>query len=115
VGTVPIDLEVPDYEKVPFALSGLVLTSTSAPRLVTPKPDPVLKNMLPLPPSTARSFGKNETVALFAEIYDRSTPTPHEVDVEGWSGRASGRKRFLCFFLPQPGNPQTGNTRRAED
>jgi VWFA-related protein len=82
VGTVPIDLEVPDYEKVPFALSGLVLTSSSAPRLVTPKPDPVLKNVLPLPPSTARSFGKNETVALFAEIYDRSTPTPHDVDVK---------------------------------
>jgi VWFA-related protein len=82
VGTVPIDLEVPDYEKLPFALSGLVLTSSSAPRLVTPKPDPVLKNVLPLPPSTARSFAKNETVTLFTEIYDRSTPTPHEVDVK---------------------------------
>jgi VWFA-related protein len=82
VSTVPIDLEVPDYEKVPFALSGLVLTSSSAPRLVTPKPDPVLKNVLPLPPSTARSFAKNETVVLFAEIYDRSTPTPHDVDVK---------------------------------
>ena len=82
VGTVPIDLEVPDYEKMTFALSGLVLTSSSAPRLVTPKPDPVLKNALPLPPSTARSFGKNETVTLFAEIYDRSTPTPHDVDVK---------------------------------
>ena len=82
VGTVPIDLEVPDYDKATFALSGLVVTSSLAPRLVTPKPDPVLKDVLPLPPSTARSFAKNETVALFAEIYDRSTPTPHDVDVK---------------------------------
>ena len=82
VGAVPIDLEVPDYDKATFALSGLVFTSSLAPRLVTPKPDPVLKNVLPLPPSTARSFAKNETVALFAEIYDRSTPTPHDVDVK---------------------------------
>lgn len=82
VGTVPVDLEVPDYDKLPFALSGLVLTSSSAPRLVTPKPDPVLKNVLPLPPSTARSFAKNETLFLFAEIYDRSTPAPHDVEVK---------------------------------
>lgn len=82
VGTVPLDLEVPDYEKLPFTLSGLVLTSSSAARLVTPKPDPVLKNALPLPPSTARSFAKDETLLLFAEIYDRSTPTPHDVEVK---------------------------------
>lgn len=82
VGTVPIDLEVPDYGKPLFALSGLVLTSSAAPTLVTPRPDPRLKEALPLPPVATRSFAKDETIGAFVEIYDRSTPTPHEVDVK---------------------------------
>lgn len=82
VSTVPLDLEVPDYAKLPFALSGLVVTSTAAPRLLTPRPDPFLKEALPLPPVATRSFDSNETMAVFAEIYDRSAPSPHEVDVK---------------------------------
>lgn len=90
VGTVPIDVEVPAYEKAPFALSGLVITSSAAPRLVTPTPDPRLKAALPLPPVVTRSFSQAETVSVFAEIYDRSTPTPHDVDVRLVVRPASG-------------------------
>lgn len=82
VSTVPLDLEVPDYAKLPFALSGLVITSTAAPRLMTPRPDPLLKEALPLPPVATRSFDPHETMAVFAEIYDRSAASPHEVDVK---------------------------------
>jgi len=81
VSTVPLDLEVPDYAKRPFALSGLVVTSSAAPKLLTPRPDPALKDALPLPPVVTRTFGTDETMAVFAEIYDRSTPTPHEVTI----------------------------------
>lgn len=81
VGSVPIDLEVPDYSKAPVSISGLVLTSTSAPRLMTMKPDPLLKDALPLPPVAIRSFTPAETVHLFAEVYARSAKTAHEVDV----------------------------------
>ncbi len=80
VGTVPIDVEVPDYAKLPLGLSGLVLTSTAAPRLITPRPDPQLKEALPLPPVSTRVFGKDEVISVFAEIYDRLTPAaPIEV------------------------------------
>jgi VWFA-related protein len=82
VGTIPIDVEVPDFAKEPFALSGLVITSSAAPALVTPRPDPVLKDALPLPPSAARSFAKTDTLSVLAEIYDRSTPAPHDVEVK---------------------------------
>jgi VWFA-related protein len=83
IGTVPIDLEVPDYSKTPFGLSGLVLTSNAAAgRFVTPRPDQPLKDALPSPPVVSRAFAKDEVITLFAEIYDRSTPTPHEVDVK---------------------------------
>jgi len=81
VGSVPIDLEVPDYSKTPFEMSGLVVTSTTAPRLVTAKPDPVLKEVLPLPPVATRTFQGFETLSVFAEIYDRTAPTAHDVDV----------------------------------
>jgi len=81
IGSVPFDLEVPDYSKSPFAMSGLVITSNAAPKLVTVKPDPVLKDVLPLPPVATRSFAAVETLSVFAEIYDRSTPVPHDVDV----------------------------------
>ena len=82
VGVVPIDLEVPDYAKAPFALSGLMVTSTGAPALVTPKPDPVLKNVFPAPPVAGRMFSPDETLGVFAELYDRSTPALHDVDLK---------------------------------
>jgi VWFA-related protein len=82
VGTVPIDLEVPDYSKLPLSLSGLVITSSAAPRLTTPRPDPFLKDALPLPPVATRVFGKGEVIAVFSEIYDRTAPALHEVDVK---------------------------------
>ena len=82
VGTVPIDLEVPDYSKLPLGLSGLVITSSAAPRLTTPRPDPRLKDALPLPPVATRVFGKDEVISVFTEIYDRSAPAAHEVDIK---------------------------------
>lgn len=81
IGTVPIDLEVPDYAKATFALSGVVVASTGAAALVTTKPDPVWKDALPVPPVAMRSFSPLETLHVFAEIYDRSTPVPHDVDL----------------------------------
>ena len=82
VGAVPIDVDVPDYSKLPFGLSGLVLTTSAAPRLTTPRPDQLLKEVLPLPPVATRVFGKDEVISVFTEIYDRSAPTSHEVDVK---------------------------------
>jgi VWFA-related protein len=81
IGSVPLDLEVPDYSKAPFAMSGLAITSRSAPRLVTVKPDPVLKDVLPLPPTATRAFSAVDTLSVFAEIYDRTVPAAHDVDV----------------------------------
>ena len=94
VGSVPIDVEVPDYSKTPLAMSGLVITSTSAPRLVTMKPDPVLKDALPLPPVATRTFGGAETLHVLAEIYDRSSRGAHELDVVVTVRDASGTTVF---------------------
>ena len=81
VGSVPVDVEVPDYSKAPLAMSGLVLTSSSAPRLVTLKPDPQLKDALPLPPVASRSFTGADTLHVFAEVYARPAKTAQDVDL----------------------------------
>jgi VWFA-related protein len=81
IGSVPFDIDVPDFAKPSLAISGLAITSTAAPKLVTVKPDPVLKEVLPLPPVATRAFTAVETLSVFAEIYDRSTPVAHELDL----------------------------------
>ena len=69
IGTLPYDLEVQDYSRTPFSLSGIVLTSSSATSLVTPETDPQLSRGLPAPPSAVRTFAASETLSLFAEAY----------------------------------------------
>jgi VWFA-related protein len=80
-GTVPYDLEVPDYSITKFALSGMVLTSTSAGAFATPEPDAALKSVLPAPPTVRRAFRADETLAFYAELYDGSSPLAHVVDI----------------------------------
>jgi hypothetical protein len=82
VGSVAYDLEVPDFYKLPFSMSGLVLTSLSTGSMVVVKADDQLKDVLPAPPVAERSFPQNDEIALFAEVYDNSAGSPHKVDIE---------------------------------
>jgi VWFA-related protein len=81
VGSVQYDLEVPDYAKAPFSMSGLVLTSGAGSIFPTVKADEQLKPMLPGPPVALRSFPQNDEIALFTEVYDNAAGTPHKVDI----------------------------------
>jgi VWFA-related protein len=81
VATLPYDIEVPDYTKATFALSGLVLASSRTGGILTMKPDPELKEVLPLPPTAVRRFLPDETIAVVAQIYDDSSRLAHTVDV----------------------------------
>jgi len=81
VGSVQYDLEVPDYAKAPFSMSGLVLTSGAGSVFPTVKADEQLKPMLPGPPIALRSFPQNDEIALFTEVYDSAGSTPHKVDI----------------------------------
>jgi VWFA-related protein len=79
VATVPYDLEVPDYSKLRFALSGVLLTSSNADAFATANPDPQLKDVLPGPPVATRRFRPAETLTAFAEVYDDSGMAAHTV------------------------------------
>ena len=72
-GVVPFDIELPDYEETPLALSGLVVTSTSAALTPTPRPDRELAALFPTPPSANRVFDSRETLGMFVELYARSS------------------------------------------
>ena len=74
IGTVPYDVEIPDYAKSPFELSGVVLTSSNADSFVTSNPDPLLKDALPASPIATRSFSPAETLTTYAELYVGSGP-----------------------------------------
>lgn len=94
VGSVLYDLEVPDYVKAPFGISGLVMTSPVAAAMPTVKADEQLKPVLPGPPVAARSFPQNDEVALFAEVYDNAGGTPHKVDIATTVTTDEGRVLF---------------------
>ena len=82
VGSVRYDLEVPDFYKPLLSMSGIALTSASASRMPTARPDSFLKPpVMPAPPSAARVFPVGDTLALFAEIYDNDTKAKHTVDI----------------------------------
>src|SRR5204863_8382645 len=82
VGPVLYDLIVPDFQKAPFSISGLVLTSRAASVTPTVRPDEQLKNVLPGPPVSIRTFPADDDIQLFTEVYDTAgSGAPHKVDI----------------------------------
>ncbi len=81
VGSVIYDLDVPDFHKLPMAMSGVTLTSMAGSALMTAKPDEQLKSVLPAPPIAMRTFAQNDELAIFTEVYDNSGKAPHKVDI----------------------------------
>jgi VWFA-related protein len=73
LATVPYDLEVEDFSKVSFALSGILLTSSNAESFQTANPDPELKEILSASPIVSRTFSREDTLTWFAEAYDNSS------------------------------------------
>ena len=94
VGSVQYDLTVPDFQKAPFSISGLVLTSGLGAALPTVRADEQLKPVLPGPPISLRSFPQNDEVALFAEVYDNEASKPHKVDIVTTVTTDEGRVLF---------------------
>jgi hypothetical protein len=82
VGTVMLDVDVPDFGKQSLVMSGLVITSPRASAVPSPRVDEQLKGVLPAPPTTVREFLRDEEIAAFVEVYDNQTRTPHRVEIK---------------------------------
>jgi hypothetical protein len=80
VGTLPYDLEVPDYAKTPFSISGLFITSSGAVAVPTGSTETDWNGLLPAPPVATRTFAPTETLTWFAEVYDNSTDQAHGIN-----------------------------------
>jgi VWFA-related protein len=81
VGAVQYDLDVPDFAKAPFSMSGIVMTSPLGSALPTARADEQLKPVMPGPPIARRNFPQNDEITLFAEVYDNAGKQPHKVDI----------------------------------
>jgi hypothetical protein len=81
VGAVTLDIDVPDFARLPMAMSGIALTSPSASRMVTANPDPEFKDVLPASPTARRDFPRSDILSLFAEVYDNQR-TPHRIAIQ---------------------------------
>jgi VWFA-related protein len=93
-GSVTYDLTVPDFQKAPFSISGLVLTSGAGSALPTVKADEQLKPVLPGPPVSMRTFPQNDEAILFVEVYDNEGSKPHKVDIVTTVTTDEGRVLF---------------------
>ena len=78
VGSVYSDVTVPDFEKEPLSLSGLVIAASPGP-IAAPKE--AISGLLPIIPTTAREFTSADTVTAFLRIYEGTKSTPASVSV----------------------------------
>jgi VWFA-related protein len=74
-------VEVADYADQPLSVSDFIVASARGPKLLTLEQDVVLRSALPAQPTPARRFGRDDTLTVFAEIYDSHWILSQEVGV----------------------------------
>jgi VWFA-related protein len=91
-GSVLYDLEIPDFTKEKFVMSGVALTSRAAAEAPTVKPKDPLADYLPGPLTTMREFSRDDTIALFAEFYENNlSAAPHQLEFKAELRAEGGR------------------------
>ena len=81
-GSVWFDLEIPDLENAPMAMSDIVLaTTTAAADWVTLQADKWLAAILPFPATARRDFSPSDSIAIYAEAYDNEGDRAHDIEV----------------------------------
>jgi VWFA-related protein len=90
-GSVLYDLEIPDFNKDAFTMSGVSLTSAAAGLTPTVRAKDPLGSFLPGPPVATREFEMGDTLMFFAEFYENGNNNPHKVDLKAELRAADGR------------------------
>jgi len=82
-GSVLHDIDVPDFQKAPFSMSGVAISSAALSGVPTLAPKNPLKDFLPGPPTTTREFAAGDELAIFAEFYEAAGNAPaHLIDMK---------------------------------
>jgi hypothetical protein len=81
-GSVFWDLEVPDFDKQTVSMGNVLLSAASAGRTPTSLDAPSVRDALGgAAPTSRREFTLEDTLMVYAEIYDNETTRPHTVDL----------------------------------
>jgi VWFA-related protein len=73
-GSVVYDLQVPDYGDEELVMSGLLVTSRTAPLTLTASTDDQVELPIETPPTVMRTFALDDVVTAYAEVYDELAP-----------------------------------------
>jgi hypothetical protein len=90
-GSVLYDLDIPDFNKDAFTMSGVSLTSAAANLTPTVRAKDPLGSFLPGPPVATREFEAGDTLMFFAEFYENGSNNPHKVDLKAELRAEDGR------------------------
>jgi len=90
-GSVLYDLEIPDFYKDSFAMSGVAITSVAASLTPTVRAKNPLGDFLPGPPVATREFTAGDTLMFFTEFYENGANNPHKVDLKAELRAGDGR------------------------
>jgi len=109
-GSVVYDLDVPDYSKKELSMSAIVLRGPNPAEGVSLPTDDPLRTLTTRAPTTTRAFGSDDTVTIFAEIYDNTGTKPHRLDVTAEVRSESGEVTPVIVATPTSSDLQkTGN------
>ncbi|HEX5215911.1 MAG TPA: hypothetical protein VFV98_10635, partial [Vicinamibacterales bacterium] len=78
MGSIRVPLEVPDFEKDRFAMSGVVVNAADPPGRPMPA---TLAGILPFPPTARRMFAASERLRMFMQVYVNGRPPLHPVQM----------------------------------
>jgi VWFA-related protein len=72
VGSLSLDLDVPDFDKAPVSMSGVLVTDGRATQAPTANVDEEFRKSLGAPASIARDFRAGDALQWLVEIYQKS-------------------------------------------
>jgi hypothetical protein len=100
-GSVMTEIDIPDFDSHPLALSGIAVSSTNARRIYTARTDGLLDDVFGGPPVAHREFVLDSDLWLYGEIYDhRSNGGDVEADVTVRA--ADGKVMYKTALEPAP-------------
>ena len=80
-GSVWYELEIPDLSKAALTMSDVMLTSTAASTdRMTVRADKTAAAIPPFAPTARRDFSANDSVAIYAEVYDNDHTPGREIE-----------------------------------
>ncbi len=94
-GSVFWNLELPDFTKSSITMGNVAIASTGAVRTPTSDDSSTLKDVLPGPPTASREFALEDTLAVYAEVYDNDASKPHVVDLSATVHADDGTQVFV--------------------